>query len=208
MAGVLFSVEDSLDDQLVRLILPAAPAGAAAEAGTDHDAEFRQVSEAVLRECIVNLARVKEAVSIAVQKPADLPAPGPGQRAAAAARHHGRSIDARQEPGRRTHGCHRRRSAQADRAGCRGSRFAAPGAYRGRHRQHRVLHGDGAERARRSVVHAGQRRDLSEGAGRGCRAARAERGASRGRRRQDSQIGSPVDDRAGWPGARRRPPTR
>jgi chemosensory pili system protein ChpA (sensor histidine kinase/response regulator) len=74
MAGVLLSVEDSLDDQLVRLILPAAPAGAAAEAGPDHDFEFRQVSEAVLRECIVNLARVKEAVSIAVQKPADAPA--------------------------------------------------------------------------------------------------------------------------------------
>jgi chemosensory pili system protein ChpA (sensor histidine kinase/response regulator) len=74
MAGVLLSVEDSLDDQLIRLILPAAPAGAAAEAGSDHDFEFRQVSEAVLRECIVNLARVKEAVSIAVQKPADAPA--------------------------------------------------------------------------------------------------------------------------------------
>jgi len=74
MAGVLLSVEDSLDDQLVRLILPAAPAGAAADAGPDHDFEFRQVSEAVLRECIVNLARVKEAVSIAVQKPADAPA--------------------------------------------------------------------------------------------------------------------------------------
>jgi chemosensory pili system protein ChpA (sensor histidine kinase/response regulator) len=74
MAGVLLSVEDSLDDQLVRLILPAAPAGAAAEVGSDHDSEFRQVSEAVLRECIVNLARVKEAVSIAVQKPADAPA--------------------------------------------------------------------------------------------------------------------------------------
>ena len=74
VAGVLLSVEDSLDDQLVRLILPTAPAGAAAETGTDQDFEFRQVSEAVLRECIVNLARVKEAVSIAVQKPADSPA--------------------------------------------------------------------------------------------------------------------------------------
>jgi chemosensory pili system protein ChpA (sensor histidine kinase/response regulator) len=74
MAGVLLSVEDSLDDQLVRLILPAAAPGVAEEAGPDHDFEFRQVSEAVLRECIVNLARVKEAVSIAVQKPADAPA--------------------------------------------------------------------------------------------------------------------------------------
>ncbi|HEY3850118.1 MAG TPA: Hpt domain-containing protein, partial [Steroidobacteraceae bacterium] len=74
VAGVLLSVEDSLDDQLVRLILPTAPAGAAAETASDQDFEFRQVSEAVLRECIVNLARVKEAVSIAVQKPADSPA--------------------------------------------------------------------------------------------------------------------------------------
>jgi chemosensory pili system protein ChpA (sensor histidine kinase/response regulator) len=78
VAGVLLSVEDSLDDQLVRLILPsstgAAAAGAAGEAPSDQDFEFRQVSEAVLRECIVNLARVKEAVSIAVQKPADAPA--------------------------------------------------------------------------------------------------------------------------------------
>src|ERR1700744_3634967 len=37
MAGVLLSVEDSLDDQLVRLILPAAPAGTVAAAGSDHD---------------------------------------------------------------------------------------------------------------------------------------------------------------------------
>jgi len=74
MAGALLSVEDSLDDQLLRLILPTVPAGKAAGSGSDQDFEFRQVSEAVLRECIVNLARVKEAVSIAVQKPADAPA--------------------------------------------------------------------------------------------------------------------------------------
>src|SRR5580693_8935654 len=70
MAGVLLSVEDSLDDQLVRLILPGASVEVGgAEAATD--VEFRQVSEAVLRECIVNLARIKEAVSIAVQKPSE-----------------------------------------------------------------------------------------------------------------------------------------
>jgi chemosensory pili system protein ChpA (sensor histidine kinase/response regulator) len=67
---VLLSVEDSLDDQLVRLILPLA-AQESASLPADHDLEFRQVSEAVLRECIVNLARIKEAVSVAVQKPAD-----------------------------------------------------------------------------------------------------------------------------------------
>jgi len=71
IAGVLLAVEDSLDDQLVRLILPTSRG----ESATVHDGtethEFRQVSEAVLRECIVNLARIKEAVSTAVQKPGD-----------------------------------------------------------------------------------------------------------------------------------------
>src|SRR5271168_34450 len=71
VAGVLLSVEDSLDDQLVRLILPPAGQESAADSPADQDLEFRQVSEAVLRECIVNLARIKEAVSVAVQKPAD-----------------------------------------------------------------------------------------------------------------------------------------
>jgi len=70
VAGVLLSVEDSLDDQLVSLILPASEEGAA-NLSLGHDVEFRQVSEAVLRECIVNLARIKEAVTLAVQKPAD-----------------------------------------------------------------------------------------------------------------------------------------
>ena len=74
VAGVLLSVEDSLDDQLVRLILPAA--STASDVPVDQDHEFRQVSEAVLRECIVNLARIKEAVSVAVQKPADFPPQG------------------------------------------------------------------------------------------------------------------------------------
>ena len=69
VAGVLLSVEDSLDEQLVRLILPAPSADVAADFPQDLDHEFRQVSEAVLRECIVNLARIKEAVSTAVQKP-------------------------------------------------------------------------------------------------------------------------------------------
>ncbi|MGB6309208.1 MAG: Hpt domain-containing protein, partial [Steroidobacteraceae bacterium] len=76
VAGVLLSVEDSLDDQLVRLILPAASDVPAAELPANQDVEFKLVSEAVLRECIVNLARIKEAVSIAVQKPGDFPPQG------------------------------------------------------------------------------------------------------------------------------------
>jgi len=75
VAGVLLSVEDSLDDQLVRLILPSAEEPGAS-APVDQDVDFRQVSEAVLRECIVNLARIKEAVTLAVQKPADFPPQG------------------------------------------------------------------------------------------------------------------------------------
>jgi chemosensory pili system protein ChpA (sensor histidine kinase/response regulator) len=71
VASVLLSVEDSLDDQLVQLILPTRdPRSAPAEKATVEQ-EFRQVSEAVLRECIVNLARIKEAISTAVQRPGD-----------------------------------------------------------------------------------------------------------------------------------------
>ncbi len=73
---MLLSVEDSLDDQLVRLILPTAAEGAAADLPPDQDLEFRLVSEAVLRECIVNMARIKEAVSIAVQKQGEFPPQG------------------------------------------------------------------------------------------------------------------------------------
>jgi chemosensory pili system protein ChpA (sensor histidine kinase/response regulator) len=76
VAGVLLSVEDSLDDQLVRLILPASTEGFPTDVPADNDVEFRLVSEAVLRECIVNLARIKEAVSIAVQKPSEFPPQG------------------------------------------------------------------------------------------------------------------------------------
>jgi chemosensory pili system protein ChpA (sensor histidine kinase/response regulator) len=76
VAGVLLSVEDSLDDQLVRLILPMRSEQDETQAPPDQDHEFRQVSEAVLRECIVNLARIKEAVSTAVQKPNEFSAQG------------------------------------------------------------------------------------------------------------------------------------
>ncbi|NNM61779.1 MAG: hypothetical protein HKM03_06380, partial [Steroidobacteraceae bacterium] len=68
VASALLSVEDGLDEQLVRLILPTKAGGADAESG---DTEFRLVSEAVLRECSVNLARIKEAISVAVQKSGD-----------------------------------------------------------------------------------------------------------------------------------------
>jgi len=56
IAATLIGVEDGLDDALVRLIMPpGAPAP-----GVETDPDFRQVTESVLRECIVNLARIKE----------------------------------------------------------------------------------------------------------------------------------------------------
>lgn len=71
MAATLIGVEDSLDDQLVRLILPgpAQPAASPSEEVVSaDDTDYRQVTEAVMRECIVNLARVKETITQVLQK--------------------------------------------------------------------------------------------------------------------------------------------
>lgn len=71
MAATLIKVEDSLDEQLIGMIVPMAGdpdnAAPAKPAGPD-DIEFRQVTEAVLRECIVNMARIKEAVASSMDK--------------------------------------------------------------------------------------------------------------------------------------------
>lgn len=70
VAAALITVEDSLDSHLLRLIVPEA---AAVAGGADEptDEEFRQVQRAVLRECIVNMARIKEAVTHALVAPAE-----------------------------------------------------------------------------------------------------------------------------------------
>jgi chemosensory pili system protein ChpA (sensor histidine kinase/response regulator) len=62
IAAALIGVEDRLDEGLVGMILPKT--GAAPEQSEDHD--FQQVQSAVLRECILNLARIKEAVTQSV----------------------------------------------------------------------------------------------------------------------------------------------
>jgi chemosensory pili system protein ChpA (sensor histidine kinase/response regulator) len=62
IAATLISVEDRLDDRLVGLILPRSTEAAAESDDTD----FQQVQSAVLRECIVNLARIKEAITQSV----------------------------------------------------------------------------------------------------------------------------------------------
>jgi chemosensory pili system protein ChpA (sensor histidine kinase/response regulator) len=64
VAASLIRVEDHLDGQLVGLIMPKkAPEGGAAESA---DQDFEPVQGAVLRECVVNLARVKESIAQSV----------------------------------------------------------------------------------------------------------------------------------------------
>jgi chemosensory pili system protein ChpA (sensor histidine kinase/response regulator) len=68
IAATLLDVEDALDRELVRAVMPgdeAEPAAAGA------DAQHRQVTQAVMGECTVNLAKVKEAVIQLVENPAD-----------------------------------------------------------------------------------------------------------------------------------------
>jgi chemosensory pili system protein ChpA (sensor histidine kinase/response regulator) len=62
IAAALINVEDNLDAQLVQLIMP----NRSARGEHDQDAEFQQVQQAVLRECIINLARIKETIAAVV----------------------------------------------------------------------------------------------------------------------------------------------
>ncbi len=61
IASTLLRVEDRLDQQLVRLTAPRE--SGTTETDTEDDQEFQKVTESVMRECIINLARVKETIS-------------------------------------------------------------------------------------------------------------------------------------------------
>src|SRR5690349_16936502 len=63
IAATLINVEDRLVLDLIGLLVPRAPAEAPGADGTPTDADFQQVQAAVLRECSVNLVRVKEAIA-------------------------------------------------------------------------------------------------------------------------------------------------
>ena len=64
IAATLLRVEDRLDRQLTQLIVPRdAPEEAASVDDNEEEADFRQVTEAVMRESIINLARIKETFS-------------------------------------------------------------------------------------------------------------------------------------------------
>ena len=62
VAAGLIDVEDHLDDQLVGLIMPRQKLADGSEAEVP-DQDFHHVQSAVLRECVVNLARIKEYVA-------------------------------------------------------------------------------------------------------------------------------------------------
>ena len=63
IAATLINVEDRLDRDLIGLIVPKAPSAAADPSDGSIDIDFQQVQSAVLRECSVNLVRVKEAIA-------------------------------------------------------------------------------------------------------------------------------------------------
>jgi chemosensory pili system protein ChpA (sensor histidine kinase/response regulator) len=69
IASTLLRVEDRLEQQLIRLTMPVADVDE--EGAPEDDEEFRKVAESVMRECIINLARIKETISqsIAAQAP-------------------------------------------------------------------------------------------------------------------------------------------
>lgn len=68
IAATLLHVEDTIDEQLLRMIRPATEESG--EQG-EEDVDYRQVTEAVLRECVLNMARIKEAITSAVAHPGD-----------------------------------------------------------------------------------------------------------------------------------------
>ena len=174
IAATLIGVEDGLDDALVRLIMPpGAPAP-----GAETDPDFRQVTETVLRECIVNLARIKELLGQSLD-PTSEPA---GLEAAPAL---ARGITA----GLLLLGRNRAMEVMrriADHVGI-GPRSREPFAQRrvrrparGCDRRHRVLHGDAAGGPRGPLVHARQCRALPGRARRPALRCGRERAASAG----------------------------
>ena len=73
IASTLLRVEDRLDQQLIRLTVPSDAPSPKVPEGMDagEAADYQQVAESVMRECIINLARIKETVgqSLAAQVP-------------------------------------------------------------------------------------------------------------------------------------------
>ena len=71
MAATLLDVEDTLDRELVRAVTPG-DSGEVRDDEAPTEAQQRQVTQAVMGECTVNLAKIKEAVIQLVEHPGDL----------------------------------------------------------------------------------------------------------------------------------------
>ena len=71
IAATLLQLEDRLDKELLQLVDPNKEGGQAADI-EEQDVEFRVVTTAVLNECLINLAKVKEAIVNYVAHPEDL----------------------------------------------------------------------------------------------------------------------------------------
>jgi chemosensory pili system protein ChpA (sensor histidine kinase/response regulator) len=72
IASTLLRVEDRLERQLLRLTVPVeAEATSEGEISPEEEEDFRKVARSVMRECIINLARIKETISqsIAAETP-------------------------------------------------------------------------------------------------------------------------------------------
>ena len=66
MASTLLAVEDSLDQQLVQLAMSGGQ-----DSPTEEESEYQHVTQAVVRECIVNLAHIKDAVTDLLNESSD-----------------------------------------------------------------------------------------------------------------------------------------
>jgi len=72
IASTLLRVEDRLDQQLMKLAVPQEPSTETDSGMTEEeDAEYKKVAEAVMRESIINLARIKETFSQAMTSAED-----------------------------------------------------------------------------------------------------------------------------------------
>ncbi|MGB5510245.1 MAG: Hpt domain-containing protein, partial [Woeseiaceae bacterium] len=63
IASTLLRVEDRLDQQLLKLTVPRQTDVDAGDAAANDDDHFQKIAESVMRECIINLARIKETIT-------------------------------------------------------------------------------------------------------------------------------------------------
>jgi len=72
MAATLLDVEDALDRELVRGVLPGSDEQGAEVSESEESTQYRHVTQAVMGECIVNLAKIKESVVKLVEESGNL----------------------------------------------------------------------------------------------------------------------------------------